>query len=121
MELKEELQDMIEWGTECNQPDFVEFIEFIRDRYADKKTIVIDTEGVQTEGELFRVFPFYKKAFPDFDLSFFFKLTDKEKKEKTKREYFSWKYTYMHMIKKIGENKFHITSEESPEATIWLK
>lgn len=25
------------------------------------------------------------------------------------------------MFKKIGENKFHITAEESPEATIWLK
>lgn len=33
----EEIKTMIEWGTELNQPDFVEFIEFIRDRCADKK------------------------------------------------------------------------------------
>lgn len=117
----EEIKTMIEWGTELNQPDFVEFIEFIRNRRADKKTIVVDTEGTQFEGEIERIFIFFRKPFPDFDLSFFFHLTDEEKKAKTKRYDFSWDYTYMHMFKKIGENKFHITAEESPEATIWLK
>lgn len=117
----EEIKTMIEWGTELNQPEFVEFIEFLRDRYEDKKTIVVDTEGTQTEGEIKSIYIFYRKPFPDFDLSFFYQITEKEKKEKSKRYHFRWNYTYMHMFKKIGENKFHITAEESPEATIWLK
>ena len=117
----EEIKTMIEWGTELKQPDFVEFIEFIRDRHADKKTIVVDTEGSQFEGEIGNIYIFFRKPFPDFDLSIHFVLTEKEKKEKTRRGRFRWDYTYMHMFKKIGENKFHITAEESPEATIWLK
>lgn len=117
----EEIKTMIEWGTELNQPEFVEFIEFIRDRYEDKKTIVVDTEGTQFEGEIDKIFIFYRKPFPDFDLCFFYQLTEKEKKEKSKRFRFRWDYTYMHMFKKIGKNKFYITAEESPEATIWLK
>ena len=82
---EEEIKTMIEWGTELNQLEFVEFIEFIRDRYEDKKTIVVDTEGTQTEGEIDRIFIFYRKPFLDFDLSFHFQLTEKEKKEKSKR------------------------------------
>lgn len=121
MRLEEEIETMIEWGTELKQPEFVEFIEFLRDRYEDKKHIVVDTEGTQTEGEIERLFFFFRKPFLDFDISFHFLLTEKEKKDKSRRGHFRWNYTYMHMVEKIGDNKFHITAEESPEATIWLK
>ena len=59
----------------------------------------------------------YKKPFPDIDIALFYKKNDK----KNSLAMFKWDYTYMNKIKKIGDNKFRIISEESSEGTILFK
>lgn len=117
MRIDDEFNTMIEWGEEENQPDFVDFIKHIRDAYKEKKPVIVEQNGVETELVMSCPVLYFKKPFPDFDIAFTYFKDDKKKSYAS----FSWRYTYMHMIKKIGEKKFHITAEESPEATIWFK
>lgn len=79
--------------------------------------MIIEQDGVETEVVMSSPVLSFKKPFPDFDISFVYFKDEKKKKLAA----FSWRYTYMHMIKKIGENKFHITAEESPEGTVLFK
>ena len=114
----DDFNTMIEWGEEENQPDFVEFLKLFCEAMTEKKPVIVEQDGVETEIILKQMGGLnFKKPFPDFDISFFYQKNDKKKSLAA----FTWKYTYMHMIKKIGENKFHITAEESPEATILFK
>ena len=117
MRIDDDFNTMIEWGEEENQPDFVEFLKHFRESYKEKKPVIIEQDGVETEVVMSSPVLSFKKPFPDFDISFIYFKDEKKKK----LALFSWDYTYMHMIKKIGDNKFHITAEESPEATIWFK
>ena len=116
MRIDDEFNTLIEWGEEENQPDFVEFVKLVREAYTEKKPVVVEQNGVETEMVISPGFHF-KKPFPDFDFYFLYYTDDKKKKLAT----VSWHYTYMYMIKKIGENKFHITAEESPEGTVLFK
>ena len=117
MRVDDDFQAMIEWGEEEKQSDFVEFIKRIRDAYNDKKPIIIEQDGVEAEIEINIPVLNFKKPFPDFDMALMYKRDDKKKPTGS----FRWRVTYMHMIKKIDENKFHITAEESPEGTVTFK
>lgn len=113
----EQINEMIEWGKEEKQPDFAEFIEFIRDRHADQKPIIVAEDDVETEYTLYRIILHYKKPFPDFDVSLYFVKDG----NKDKRIRFAWEYTYMDKFKKIADNMFCITGETGKETFIRLK
>ena len=113
----EQINEMIEWGKEEKQPDFAEFIEFIRDRHADQKPIIVAEDDVETEYTLYRIILHYKKPFPDFDVSLYFVKDG----NKDKRFRFAWEYTYMDKFKKIADNMFCITGENGKETIIRLK
>ncbi len=117
MRVDEETSGLIEWGKEEKQPDFVEFIEFIRDRYADKQPIVVKKNGVENELVLFNIILSFKKPFPDFDVILQYFVDEKKKKLSS----FRWEYTYMDRFKKAADNTFCITDENGEETIIRLK
>ena len=45
----DEFNTLIEWGEEENQPDFVEFVKLVREAYTEKKPVVVEQNGVETE------------------------------------------------------------------------
>lgn len=117
MRFEDDINTMIEWGKEEKQPDYVEFVEFLRDRHADKKPVVVEQDGGETEFVIYDIIFLYRKPFPDFDLSVQYLIDEKTKK----RAKFNWNYAYMHMFKKIGKDAFSITTEYGKVSTIRCK
>ena len=111
-------QLLIEWAEAEGYHDFADFVKHVLDAHKAKTPVTIDRDGVKTEIVL-SMAPWidYKKPFPDVDIVMFYNKDDKKKS----LAMFNWEYTYMYNVKKIDENMFHITSEESPEATIFFK
>ena len=106
---EKEIQDLLEWGKEEKQSDFVELVQFFRDRRADKKNIIVDYDGKKIEGYLNSYSFRYKKPFPDFDFSFW--IGDEEISV-------ILPYTYMEMVKKVDKNEFVVETEKGKEAVI---
>ena len=40
-----EIEDLIAWGKEEKQPEFLEFLDFCRECRADRKTIIVEMDG----------------------------------------------------------------------------
>lgn len=112
---KEADQLLIEWAESEGYHDFADFVKHVLDAHKAKTPVTVNQEGAETVIVLSLAPIFeYKKPFPDVDIALFYNKDDKKKS----LAMFTWDYTYMYSVKKIGENKFHITAEESPEATI---
>lgn len=106
---EKEIMDLLEWGKEEKQSDFVELVSFFRDRRADKKSIIVDFNGQKIEGYVKSFLFWYKKPFPDFDFSFW--IGDEKKSV-------DLPYTYMKMVKKVGKNEFVVETEKGKKAVI---
>lgn len=117
MSFDEESNLLIEWGKEEGQPDFAEFVDFIRDRKKAKEPIVVEVDGVKTEFVLQNVVYIYRKPFPDFDV-FIYYFEDEKKK---KYGMFFWRYTYMNRFKKLDDGKFCVTDEDGKETIVRRK
>ncbi len=104
-----EIEDLIAWGKEENQVDFVEFACLFRDRCVDKKNIVVDFEDQRIEGYIDTYNFFYKRPFPDMDFSFWIGAEGKG---------VILPYTYMKMVKKTGEEEFIVETEKGKKAVI---
>lgn len=108
---------LIEWGKEEGQLDFVEFVEFLRDKKATQEPVVVEENGTMTEFPLRNIYFMFRKPFPDFDLTIQY-LIDEKKKELGE---FDWDYTYMNRFKKLGDGKFCVTDEDGKETIIRSK
>lgn len=114
MRFEDNINAMIEWGKEENQPDYVEFVEFLRDCHADKKPVVVEENGTGTEFVLCDIIFMFKKPFHDFDISLQYYVDEAKKK----RGSVSFDYTFMDKFKKLGDRKFLFTGEDGREAVI---
>lgn len=103
----EELEYLITWAKDDKQSDCADFLTFIKDRNKDKKLLVLEENGGTTNFVVESVFLHYKRPFPDFDIVLFYE----DENGVEIKEPFVWKYTYMHMIKKLGENAFSIEAD----------
>lgn len=107
-----EIVELIEWGKEENQPDFVEFINFCKDRRADQKIIIVEMDGEVKELPVEKLIFTYKKPFRDFDFCFIYN---------NYKSMVKLAYTGMRLITKIGENAFRVDTENGNSAIIKLK
>ena len=107
-----EIEDLIAWGKEEKQSEFLEFVNFCRECRADRKTIIVEMDGKIRKLPM-EVFLFdYKKPFPDFDFTIFYNKYN---------DMVALDCTGMKLIKKIGENAYRIETEEGKCALIRLK
>ena len=117
MRYQDDINTMIEWGTELNQPDFVDFLKFVLAAYEEKKIVIFEQECGETEVELDTPCLSFKKPFPDFDVVLF----GHKIGEKIFSTNFKWEYTYMERFKKVGDSKFCITDEDGKETIVRYK
>ncbi len=107
-----EIEDLIAWGKEENQSDFIEFVCFFRDRREDRKSICVVLDDKTIEGYVYKYNFTYNTSFPDFDFICWIGDT---------KQPVVLKYTYMNMIKKTGENAFVVETEKGKKAMIDFK
>ncbi len=107
-----EIATLIEWGKEEKQSEFVEFVNFCVECRANRKIIIVEMDGEIRELPL-EFFSFdYRKPFDDFDFIIF---------PSDFRNNIRLLYTSMNLIKKIGENIYHVETTKGKSAIIRLK
>ncbi len=107
-----QIMELIEWGKEENQQDFVDFVNFCRERRADQKTVIVEMDGEIRELPVEKYEFWYKKPFQDFDFCIIYNKF---------KDMVDLPYTGMKLITKIGDNSFQIKTENDKSAVIRLK
>ena len=107
-----DLQELIDWGKATDHTDFSEAVAFFRDRKADQKTVVVETDGKVIEGCIEKIYFSYKIPFNDFDFTFWIK--DYPTKIRLA-------YTCLEMFQKMADNMFSVDTTQDKHITIKCK